>query len=109
MNMNPMDLMKNFQNIQSKLTEAQERMKDVVVVGTSGGDMVRVTINGQMEVQKVEIAPDAVDPNDIEMLQDLILAAFTDAMAKVKDEIKEEMSGLTGGMDLPPGLMGGGG
>lgn len=109
MNMNPMDLMKNFQNIQSKLTEAQERMKDVVAVGTSGGDMVRVTINGQMEVQKVEISPDAVDPNDIEMLQDLILAAFTDAMTKVKEEIKEEMSGLTGGMDLPPGLMGGGG
>lgn len=109
MNMNPMDLMKNFQNIQSKLTEAQERMKDVVVVGTSGGDMVRVTMNGQMEVQKVEISPDAVDLDDIEMLQDLILAAFTDAMAKVKDAIKEEMSGLTGGMDLPPGLMGGGG
>ena len=107
MNMNPMDLLKNFQNIQTKLNEAQERMKDVTAVGTSGGDMVRVTINGQMEVQNVEISKDAVDPNDIEMLQDLILAAFTDAMTKVKEEIKEEMSGLTGGMDLPPGLMGG--
>ena len=107
MNMNPMDLLKNFQNIQSKLNEAQERMKHVTAVGTSGGDMVRVTINGQMEVQNVEISKDVVDPNDIEMLQDLILAAFTDAMTKVKEEIKEEMSGLTGGMDLPPGLMGG--
>lgn len=107
MNMNPMDMLKNFQNIQTKLNEAQERMKDVIAVGTSGGDMVRVTINGQMEVQKVEISPDAVDPNDIEMLQDLVLAAFTDAMAKVKDKIKDEMSELTGGMDLPPGLMGG--
>ncbi len=107
MNMNPMDLLKNFQNIQSKLNEAQERMKHVTAVGTSGGDMVRVTINGQMEVQNVEISKDVVDPNDVEMLQDLILAAFTDAMTKVKEEIKEEMSGLTGGMDLPPGLMGG--
>ncbi|MFP4643671.1 MAG: YbaB/EbfC family nucleoid-associated protein [Spirochaetales bacterium] len=107
MNMNPMELLKNFQNIQSKLNEAQERMKHVTAVGTSGGDMVRVTINGQMEVQNVEISRDAVDPDDIEMLQDLILAAFTDAMTKVKEEIKEEMSGITGGMDLPPGLMGG--
>lgn len=107
MNMNPMDILKNFQNIQTKLNEAQERMKHVTAVGTSGGDMVRVTINGQMEVQNVEISKDVVDPNDIEMLQDLILAAFTDAMTKVKEEIKEEMSGLTGGMDLPPGLMGG--
>lgn len=107
MNINPMDFLKNFQNIQSKLTEAQERMKDVTAVGTSGGDMVRVTINGQMEVQKVEISPEAVDPNDIEMLQDLVLAAFTNAMEKVKEDIREHMSSLTGGMDLPPGMFGG--
>ncbi len=107
MNVNPMDFLKNFQNIQSKLNEAQERMKDVIAVGSSGGDMVRVTINGQMEVQKVEISPEAVDPSDIEMLQDLVLAAFTDAMEKVKEEIKQQMSSLTGGMDLPPGMFGG--
>lgn len=107
MNINPMDFLKNFQNIQSKLTEAQERMKDVTAVGTSGGDMVRVTINGQMEVQKVEISPEAVDPDDIEMLQDLVLAAFTNAMEKVKEDIREHMSSLTGGMDLPPGMFGG--
>ncbi len=107
MNINPMDFLKNFQNIQSKLSEAQERMKDVTAVGTSGGDMVRVTINGQMEVQKVEISPEAVDPGDIEMLQDLVLAAFTNAMEKVKEEIRQQMSSLTGGMDLPPGMFGG--
>lgn len=107
MNINPMDFLKNFQNIQSKLTEAQERMKDVTAVGTSGGDMVRVTINGQMEVQKVEISPEAVDPDDIEMLQDLVLAAFTNAMEKVKEDIRQHMSSLTGGMDLPPGMFGG--
>ncbi|TVQ25607.1 MAG: YbaB/EbfC family nucleoid-associated protein [Spirochaetaceae bacterium] len=107
MNVNPMDFLKNFQNIQSKLNEAQERMKDVIAVGSAGGDMVRVTINGQMEVQKVEISPEAVDPSDIEMLQDLVLAAFTNAMEKVKEEIKQQMSSLTGGMDLPPGMFGG--
>ncbi|MFP4510879.1 MAG: YbaB/EbfC family nucleoid-associated protein [Spirochaetaceae bacterium] len=107
MNINPMDFLKNFQNIQSKLAEAQERMKDVTAVGTAGGDMVRITINGQMEVQKVEISPEAVDPDDIGMLQDLVLAAFTNAMEKVKEDIRQHMSSLTGGMDLPPGMFGG--
>lgn len=104
--MNPMDLLKNFQNIQSKMTEAQERLKELEAVGTSGGDMVRVEISGEMEVKSVTISPEAVDPNDIEMLQDLVLAAFHDAMAKIKEKMREEMSSVTGGLDLPPGLFG---
>jgi DNA-binding protein YbaB len=59
-----------------------------------------------MEVAKVSISPEAVDPNDIGMLEDLIFAAFSDASAKIKEKMKEEMSALTGGMDLPPGLFG---
>jgi hypothetical protein len=106
MNINPMELLKNFQNIQSKMSEAQERLKHVTATGTAGGDMVRVEVNGQLEVQSVQISQEVVDPNDIEMLQDLILAATTDAMNKVKEKIREEMSSLTGGMDLPPGLFG---
>ena len=106
MNINPMDIFKNLQNIQSKLGETQEKLKTITAVGTSGGDMVRVEMNGQLEVINVTISPEAVDPDDIEMLQDLILAAFTDAMAKIKDKIRDEMSSLTGGMELPPGLMG---
>ena len=106
-NINPMDILKNFQNIQSRMSEAQEKLKAITVVGTAGGDMVRIELTGQMEVKSITISPEAVDPEDIEMLEDLTLAAFTDAVAKVKDKIQEEMSSLTGGLNLPPGLFGG--
>ena len=86
--------------------EMQERLKTVTVSGTSGGGMVVIEINGQMEVTGVTILPEAVDPDDIGMLQDLIFAAFSDASAKIKEKMKDEMSSLTGGMDLPPGLFG---
>ena len=104
--MNPMDLLKNFQNIQSRMGEMQERMKELTVSGTSGGGMVMIEMNGQMEVTGVTISPEAVDPEDIGMLQDLVFAAFSDASAKIKEKMKEEMSSLTGGVDLPPGLLG---
>ena len=104
--MNPMDILKNFQNIQSRMGEMQDRLKDLTVSGTSGGGMVVIEMNGQMEVTGVTISPEAVDPEDIGMLQDLIFAAFSDASAKMKEKMKEEMSSLTGGMDLPPGLFG---
>ena len=104
--MNPMDLLKNFQNIQSRVTEMQDKLKDVIVTGTAGGDMVQIELNGQMQVRKVHIEKEVVDPNDVEMLQDLILAAFTDAFEKMKEKLREEVSSLTGGMDIPPGLMG---
>lgn len=104
--MNPMDLLKNFQNIQSRMSEMQERMKGLTVSGTSGGGMVVIEMNGQMEVTGVTISPEAVDPEDIGMLQDLVFAAFSDASAKIKEKLKEEMSALTGGVDLPPGLFG---
>jgi len=104
--MNPMDLIKNFQNIQSRVGEMQEKLKDVTVAGTSGGDMVKIEMNGQMEVTKVTISPEAVDPDDIGMLEDLVFAAFSDAFAKIKEKMREEMSALTGGMNLPPGILG---
>ena len=68
--------------------------------------MVSVDMNGQMEVTGIKIAPEAVDPEDIGMLEDLVFAAFSDASAKIKDKMKEEMSSITGGMNLPPGLFG---
>lgn len=104
--MNPMDLLKNFQNIQSKMSEAQERLKALDAVGTSGGDMVRIEISGEMEVKSVTISPEAVDPEDLGMLEDLVLAAFHDAMAKIKEKMREEMSSVTGGLNLPPGFFG---
>ncbi|TVQ35898.1 MAG: YbaB/EbfC family nucleoid-associated protein [Spirochaetaceae bacterium] len=104
--MNPMDLMKNFQNIQSKVQEAQERLKTIRATGSAGGDMVRVEISGEFTVLNVTIAPEVVDPADITMLEDLVRAAFTDAVANIKDRVREEMSALTGGLEIPPGFMG---
>jgi hypothetical protein len=106
MNINPMELLKNFQNMQAKITEMQEKLKDVMVTGSSGGGMVQVEMNGQLAVTKVTIAKEVVDPEDIEMLQDLVLGAVADSLAKVKEKLKEEASTVTGGMNLPPGMMG---
>lgn len=104
--MNPMDLMKNFQNIQAKMQEAQQRLKSIRATGSAGGDMVRVEISGEFTVLNVTIAPEVVDPEDIQMIEDLVRAAFTDAVANVKDRVRDEMSSLTGGIDIPPGFMG---
>jgi DNA-binding YbaB/EbfC family protein len=104
--MNPMDLIKNLKDVQSRMSEMQEKMKDVQVTGTSGGDMVSVDMDGQMSVRKVTISPEAVDPEDIEMLEDLVLAAFTDASAKIREKLQDEMKSVTGGLDLPPGFPG---
>jgi len=99
--MDPMELFKNLQSLQSQMTGMQDKMKDVLAVGTSGGDMVSVEINGAMEVIKVKISPDIVDPEDITMLEDLILAAFTDAGTKIKVKLASEMSSFTGDLGFP--------
>ena len=104
--MNPMDIIKNLQNVQSKMGEVQEKMKAVTVTGSSGGEMVKIEMAGDMTIRNVTIAPEAVDPGDIGMLEDLILAAFTDALANVRDAMQQEMSSITGGLNLPPGLFG---
>lgn len=105
--MNPMDILKNMQQLQSKMSDAQAKLKDVTATGTAGGDMVQIEITGEFSVTGVTISSDAVDPDDIEMLQDLVRAAMTDAVYKVKEQIQQEMSSVTGGMNLPPGLFGG--
>lgn len=104
MNINPFELMKNFQSLQAKLNETQEKLKSVKVVGNAGGDMVRVEMNGRFEVLSVKISPEAVDPQDIPMLEDLLRAALSDALYKLKEAIRLEMSDLTGG--IPPGFFG---
>ncbi|MCX7786983.1 MAG: YbaB/EbfC family nucleoid-associated protein [Spirochaetes bacterium] len=104
MNINPFELMKNFQSLQAKLNETQEKLKNVKVVGNAGGGMVQVEMNGRFEVLSVRISPDAVDPQDIPMMEDLLRAAFSDALTKLKEAIRLEMSDLTGG--IPPGFFG---
>ena len=104
--MNPMDMFKNLQNLQSQFGEMQEKLKEIKVTGTSGGEMVKVEMNGQMEILSVHIEPEAVDPSDVKMLEDLMLAALHNASSKVKEKLQEEAGNLTGGMNLPPGFMG---
>jgi len=104
--MNPMDMIRNLQQMQSRMTEAQAKVRELSATGTAGGDMVRVTMTGDFAVTQVEVSPEAVDPNDVEMLQDLILAAVSDAVFKIKELVQQEMSSVTGGLNLPPELFG---
>lgn len=103
---NPRDLFKQVQELQAKMAEMQERLRGIRVTGTSGGEMVRIEMDGQFAVRSVVISPEAVDPSDIRMLEDLVRAAFTDAMAKLKERLREETTALTGGMGIPPGMLG---
>jgi nucleoid-associated protein EbfC len=103
---NPFEMFKQLQGLQSRVGEIQEKLKSVRVTGSAGGGLVTVDMNGQMHVEKVAIAPEAVDPRDIPMLQDLVLAAMTDAMDRLKEKIRDEVSQATGMLGLPPGFLG---
>lgn len=106
MSINPFDLLKNFKDIQNNIGEMQSKLKDIKITGTAGGDMVKIDMNGAFEILNITISKEVVDPNDIEMLQDLVRAAFNNAIEKVKDKMKDEMKPLTGGLNIPPGFMG---
>ncbi|GHT65361.1 hypothetical protein FACS1894110_07060 [Spirochaetia bacterium] len=111
MNINPFDILKNAQKIQEQMGAFQEKLDGISVTGSAGGGMVEIDLNGKMEVLAVRIAPETIDPNEAEMLQDLITAAFTDGMGKIRERISQEMGALTGGMGMPgmpPGFPGGG-
>ena len=94
-------MMKQVQKMQADLVRVQEELKDKTVQGTAGGGVVKVTINGHQEIMEIEIAPEAVDPDDVEMLQDLIVAAVNDALRRCQDMITAEMGKVTGGLNLP--------
>jgi DNA-binding YbaB/EbfC family protein len=96
--------MKQAQEMQARMAEMQERLASAEVSGTSGAGMVSVTLNGKGEVRGVKIDPSIVDPGDIEVLEDLLVAAFNDAKAKVDQHAAAEMSKLTGGLQPPPGM-----
>ncbi len=97
-------LMQQAQKMQQKMNEAQEKIALIEVQGNSGAGMVEVTMNGKFDVLKIKIDPKIIDPNDAEMLEDLITAALNDARAKVEAKSAEEMSKATAGMPLPPGF-----
>jgi len=88
------DLLKQAQKMQEQLMEAQAAAADQVIEGQAGGGVVKVTVTGGMEFRSVTIDPDAVDPDDVTMLEDLVLAAIHDAVAKVNDLSQQAMGGL---------------
>ncbi len=95
-------LMKQAQEMQTKMKEMQERLADIEITGTSGAGMVTVIMNCKAEVCGVKIDPKLLNSEEAEMVEDLIVAAFTDAKGKVETRAADEMSKLTGGLDLPP-------
>jgi len=97
-------LMKQAQEMQSKMAEMQERLAEAEVVGTAGAGMVNVTVNGKGEVRNITIDPGLTTGEDVEVLEDLLVAAFNDARGKVDQLASEEMKKITGGLDLPPGM-----
>ena len=98
---NMQNMMKQMKKMQQQMQKAQEELKEQTVEGTSGGRMVTVTVNGHKEVLGVKIKPEAVDPDDVEMLEDLVLAAVTEAMNKADELVAKSMGKFTGGMKLP--------
>ena len=97
-------MMKQAQQMQSKMAEMQEKLADLEVTGVAGGGMVRVTLNGKSEMRAVKIDPALIDPNDPEVLEDLIVAASNDAKQKVEAEVADKMKDMTGGLNLPEGF-----
>lgn len=97
-------MMKQAQEMQERMQAMQERLSEEEVTGASGGGMVAVILNGKGVLRRVKLDPSLVDPDDVEMLEDLIVAAFNDARAKVDTLVAERMSELTGGLQLPPGF-----
>ncbi|MBN2072007.1 MAG: YbaB/EbfC family nucleoid-associated protein [Candidatus Krumholzibacteriota bacterium] len=94
-------LLKQAQQVQTKMAEMQARLGEETIESSAGGGMVKVTMNGRHEIVSVTIDPEVVDPSDVEMLEDLIVAAVNEAKSRIDDMISKEMSSLTGGMPLP--------
>lgn len=101
---NMKNLMKQANKMKEQMEKLQQEVGEKTVEATAGGGMVTVTAKAKGEVVSVAIEPDVVNPEDIEMLQDLITAAVNEALKKGKDLMQEEVSKLTGNMGLPPGL-----
>ena len=95
-NMN--NLMKQAQRMQRQMEEAQKQMEEMEMTATAGGGAVEVTVSGKKEVLKVKLSQEVVDPDDIEMLEDLIVAATNEALRKVEDASQQSMSKITGGL-----------
>ncbi len=95
------NMMRQMQQLQSKLEKAQNELGEMTVEGTAGGGAVTVVMDGHQNIRSVSITPEAVDPEDVETLEDLVLGAVTDANNKAKDLASTHLGKLTGGLGLP--------
>lgn len=102
--MNIMQILKQAQDVQGKMADVQERLEQVELCGKAANDQIQVTISGKGVVRKLKIAPSLVDPNEVEMLEDLIVAALRDAKTQVDALTAAETEKAMGGMKLPPGF-----
>src|SRR5436305_4129596 len=104
-NMNQM--MRQVQQMQAEMMKAQEELKNEVVEASAGGGMVTVKVTGELEVQEIRIDPEAVDPEDVDMLQDMVLAAVNEALRSAQELAANKMNAATGGLGGPGGPLGG--
>jgi len=98
------NMMKQAQKLQSRMLKLQEELAEKTVEASAGGGMIKVIANGRQQILSIQIEKEVVDPDDVEMLQDLVLAAVNDALQKSQEMVNAEMSRLTGGLNIP-GLM----
>jgi DNA-binding YbaB/EbfC family protein len=98
------NMLKQAQDMQRRLAQVQEELAQALSEGTAGGGVVKAVVQGGNRLESIEIAPDVVDPEDVEMLQDLVLAAVNDALDSAAKEAAEKMGKITGGLNIP-GLM----
>lgn len=98
------NIMKQVQDMQTRMSEMQEKLAELEIVGASGAGMVQATLNGKSELKRIKIDTSLVKPEEAEVLEDLIVAAVNDARGKVEARMQDEMSKLTGGLPLPPGF-----
>ena len=98
------NMLKEAQKLQSKMADMQAKLAETELSGAAGGGMVSVTVNGKGEMRSIKIDPSLADPTEIEVLEDLIVAAFNDAKGRLEAHLQEEMGKVTGGLSLPPGM-----
>ena len=94
-------MMRQARELQAKLAKAQQELSDTVVEASSGGGAVKVTIDGQQKIQSVKISPEVINPDDVELLEDLVLTAVSEAIAKSQEVAAKQLGGLTGGLKIP--------
>ncbi len=99
-----MGMMKQVGQMQARMQKVQEELEAMEVEGQAGGGLVAVTLNGKSDIKRVKIDPSLLKPNEGEIVEDLIIAAFKDAKSKVEASMQEKMQEVTGGLPMPPGM-----